>query len=197
MISKEELEKINQIQGEVIGLSIVEDLDFVLKKEGKEGLKKLEEELRNLGYSFICKEIKKYQRYPISLNMLVLVLAQKLFNWKDETLRELGRANARAGLMMKLMLRFFISLERTIKEAGKYWQKYFTIGKLEVEKFQEKEHYFEIVLRNFEGNPNFCRVLEGYFWQIISYVLPKENLKVEEIECPFQGGKVHRFKVIW
>jgi hypothetical protein len=70
MISKEELEKINQIQGEVIGLSIVEDLDFVLKKEGKEGLKKLEEELRNLGYSFICKEIKKYQRYPISLNML-------------------------------------------------------------------------------------------------------------------------------
>jgi hypothetical protein len=68
---------------------------------------------------------------------------------------------------------------------------------LEGEKFQEKEHYLELVLRDFSGHPSFCRVLEGYFWQIISYVLPKENLKVEEIECPFSGGKAHRFKVSW
>jgi hypothetical protein len=54
-----------------------------------------------------------------------------------------------------------------------------------------------LVLSDFTGHPVFCRILEGYFWQVISYVAPKEGLKVEEIECTSREGKVHKFKVTW
>ncbi len=59
IIPDEELKKIKEIKGEAIGASLKEDLQFILKKEGPEGLKKVEEELKKLGYSLKLAEIKK------------------------------------------------------------------------------------------------------------------------------------------
>jgi hypothetical protein len=197
MISKEELEKINQIEGEIIGHSLREDFEFIKMKKGKEGLEKIEKALREMGFSLKRSEIKFYQWYPWKNNILLLVLAQKIFNWDEETFREWGRFNAKISFLAKLIMRFFVSLEKLIEGAPIYWKRYFTRGELEIKEVNKKERYIILDLKDFPTHPLFCRELEGYFWQIISYVLPKENLKVKEIECPFQGGKIHKFQISW
>lgn len=196
-ISKDEIEKLKEIKGEVIGTSFQEDAEFIRYKEGMEGLGKLEAEMEKLGYPLKFKEIKSFQWYPLNLNLTYLVVARDIFNWNDDTLRENGRFSAKISLIAKIMMKYFISLKRCFAEAGNFWRKYYTIGELKTEKLNEKERFAILVLSGVAGHPLFCRILEGYIWQVISYVAPKERLEVQETECVFRGGKVHRFKVTW
>jgi hypothetical protein len=196
-ISHEDLEKIQKIEGEVIGASLQEDAQFIRQKEGEEGLKKLETEMAKLGYPLKLEEIKSFQWYPLSLNLLCLVVARNIFDWPDDTFRENGRFSAKVSLIAKVMMKYFISLRRCLAEAGNYWRKYYTVGELKAEGINEKEKLAFLVLRDFTGHPLLCRILEGYFWQVISYVVPKEKLIVQEIECVLKGGKAHRFKITW
>jgi len=197
IISKEEIEKIIGINGKVIGASLREDLQFILEKEGEAGVKSLENEMKKIGHPIHFEEIKSFQWYPLNVNMLYLVVAQKTFNWSEDVFRENGRFSARISLIARIMMKYFISLKRCFKEAGNFWQKYYTVGELKTEELDEKKHSAFLVLRDFVGHPNFCHILEGYFWQVVSYVTPKEKLKVQEIECVFKGAKTHKFKVTW
>jgi len=196
-VLQEEIEKLKEIKGEVIGVSLKEDFQFILKKEGEEGLKKVEEEMEKLGYPLKFKEIKSFQWYPWHLNLLFLVVAKNIFQWSDEDFRENGRFSAKISIIAKIMMKYFISLRRCFEEASNFWRKYYTIGEMRTEKLDEKERYAILVLSGVTGHPVFCRILEGYIWQVVSYVAPKEKLEVREIECVFEKGKVHKFKVTW
>lgn len=198
LISKEEISEIEKNEGEVIGNALKNKLSFVLKTIGEDGVKRVEEEIAKLGYPLRYKEIKNFHWYPEKQDVLLIVLIKRLFNWDDEKIREMGRFNGRVSLIAKLMMRYFVSIERIARRVGEYWQKYRTIGTLEAEEVNTKEKRIILVLKNFTGHPDYCRFLEGYFWQIASYVVPgKEKLKVEESECVFKGSKVHRFKITW
>ena len=153
--------------------------------------------MAKLGYHFKFNEIKSFHWYPLNLNILYLVIAKEAFDWDDETIQENGRFSAKVSLIAKFMMKYFISLRRCFDEAGNFWRKYYMVGELKTVEFNEKDRLAVLVLSDFVGHPAYCRMLKGYFWQIISYVAPKEKLKVEEIECVSKGGKVHRFKVTW
>lgn len=196
-ISKEEIEEIKQVEGEVMGVSLKEDLQFIQEKEGEEGLKKVEDEMGKLGYPLKFEEIKNFQWYPWYLNLLFLVVAKNIFQWDDETFRESGRFSAKVSIIAKIMVKYFISIRRCFEEAGNFWRKYYTVGELKTEEFNKKERFAVLVLSGVVGHPVFCRILDGYIWQVVAYVAPKEKLKVQEIECVFRGSKIHKFKVTW
>jgi len=197
LLSQEEIEKIKNIKGEVVGTSFHEDEKFIRQKEGEEGVKKVEEEMAKLGYPFRFKELKSFQLYPMGLNLAYVIVEKNIFGWGEEVFRENGRFNARISIIAKIMVKYFVSLKKCFDEAGNFWQKYYTAGHLKTEYLDEKKRSATLALEGFEGHPLLCLIYEGYFWQVISYVAPKETLKVQEIECPFKGGKVHRFQVTW
>jgi hypothetical protein len=163
LISKEELAQIEKNSGQTMGFSFKEDLDFIKAKEGQEGIKKIEAALKGLGYPLKYEEIRSYHWYPWKQNLLVLVLAQKIFKWDDQSYRELGRFDAKVSFMAKLMMKFFVSLEQLLKEASNYWRRYFSQGRLEIETFDKKRHLVIISVEDFLGHPVFCRELEGFF----------------------------------
>jgi len=196
-IPKEEIEKIKKIKGEIIGSTFLEDVQLIFEKEGKEGLPKLEAEMKKLGYPLKFKEIKTFQWYPFYLYLLVLLIYRNLFQWEDEVFRETGRFGAKVSIFTRIIMKYFVSLKLVCEETGRLWQKYMTTGELKAEELNEREHYVVLTVRNFTSHPLYCLILEGYFWQVSSYVLPKEKLKVQEIECIFRGGEVHKFKITW
>lgn len=50
IISKEEVDELMKIKGKTKGLSLRDHYDYVLNEKGKEGLKRLEEEMEKCGY---------------------------------------------------------------------------------------------------------------------------------------------------
>ena len=196
-LSKDIIRQIKKNKGKAIGAGPKGNLEFVLLKEGIEKVREIERELEKLGYPLKFEAIRRFDWYPEAYNLFLLEIIKKILNWQDSEIREMGRFEARISLITKIMMKYFISPQRVLKEVGRYWRNYHTSGKLTVEEFDPKRKYGILTLKDFLGSPTLCRYLEGYFWQIASYILPRKNLKVREIECPFQGGKVHCFQIVW
>lgn len=196
-VSQEELKQLAGVRGRVIGLSLKNDFDFILAEKGEEGLRKVEREMARLGYPLKYRGLEDFQWYDEKMN-LILHVSQKVFDWDDEMMREMGRWTAKISFITRVMMRYFVSLERVIRELGKYWGRYHTTGRLVPEEMDEKRRHLTLVLKDFSpGYPAPCRYLEGYFYQIASYLVPQEKLEVRETGCAFRGGKEHRFRVTW
>ena len=193
LISKQFLEEIRKMEGEIIGSSLKTDRDFIIEKEGIKGLRKLEAEMKKAGYPLRQAEIDKYKWYPVQQDFLSLLLAQKIFNWSDETIREWGRWGAKTNFIIKLMARL-VSKETISKLASKYWRKYYTKGEIEY-KLDDKKRTGTVIIRDFIIYPVHLHYLEGYFYQIMCLMVPSENLKVKGSET--REFDVHQFKITW
>jgi len=193
LISKQFLEEIKKMEGEIIGSSLKTDREFIIEKEGIKGLRKLETEMKKVGYPLKQAEIDKYKWYPVQQDFLSLLLAQKIFDWSDETIREWGRWGAKTNFIIKLMARL-VSKETISQLASKYWRRYYTRGEIEY-KLDYKNRTGIVTIRDFVIYPVHLHYLEGYFYQIMSLIVPSENLKVEGSEA--EELNVHQFKITW
>ncbi len=102
IISKEELEELMKIKGEVRGMGMRTHAEFILKEEGKEGLKKLEEEMAKLGHPIKYRKIKKMSFYPMYLEAPTLVLIQRIFSYDDKKFHEIERFHSKFSLIFRL-----------------------------------------------------------------------------------------------
>jgi len=195
-VTQEELKQLDIVKGNVVGIALIDDFKFIQNRKGIEGVKKIEEEMARLGYLLKFKDLKSFEWYPEKLNLLLFV-TQKTFDWDDNTMREMGTFGARVSIMIRFMLKYFISIKKLIK-GTQYWRRYHDTGELVVIEadIQQKFAIFEI--SDFTpGYSSHCRYIEGYMEQIASYVIPNGNPKVRESECTFSGGKSHIFKITW
>jgi predicted hydrocarbon binding protein len=198
ILNKEEIEKISKIEGKILGSALKNKFKFVLEEKGEEGVLQVEKELEKLGYPIKLKEIKTFDFYPTKIDIFLLNIIKNIFNLSDEKIVEIGKHSAKISLIVKIMMKYFSSIERVAEEVGNYWKKHHTQGNLRKEKVDLQKKEIILVLENFIGHPLYCRYLEGFFWQIASYViLDIKNLKVKEIECVFNGSNFHKFKITW
>ena len=193
LISKQFLEEIKKMEGEIIGSSLKTDREFIIEKEGVKGLSKLEMEMEKLGYPLKQAEIDKYKWYPVQQDFLSLMLAQKMFNWSDKTVQEWGRWGAKTNFIIKLMARL-VNKETITKLASKYWRRYYTKGEIEY-KLDYGNKTGVAIIKDFVIYPVHLHYLEGYFYQIMCLIVPSQNLKVERGETREQN--VHEFQITW
>jgi len=196
MLSEDEIERIEETPGEIIGASLKEDIGFLIRKEGEKGVKRVEEELERIGHPLQLKKIKTFHWYPFYFTFFIHAINKDLFQWNDEDFRENGRLSAKLSVVLKIGIKYFISIERTLKHVNKAWRMYCTVGEVTSD-YHQDEHLIIITFTGFTGHPTFCRSLEGFAWQVFAYHLPTDNLVVKEIECPFSGGSAHRFELKW
>ena len=193
---KEEIEKLRKVKGEIRGVSLKGDGEFVLKEVGEKGLKKLEETMAKLGFPIKYREIKPMSFYPLSLDAINLVTITKLFNFDEKKLQELGRFLAKASLLLRLFMRYFASIETIAKKAPEMWKKSYTIGDLKFVKFDKEKKHMIIRLGNFQVHPLYCPVFRGYLSCVVHMVINSE-ITCEETKCMFRGDPYHEFSLKW
>ena len=197
IISKEELQKIKEIKGEVTGACIANDLEFIFRKEGKEGLKKLEDAMAKLGYQLKYKELKMLDLYSAQIPVILIILIKKLFNYDNKKFQEMGMAESKISpLIIRLYMKYFVSPERVAKELPKMWDKHYKIGRIKVAEFNKKEKYIILRIEDFRLHPFICQVLSGYFAGMLQMIF-KEQGTCKETKCIFQGDECHEFLLEW
>jgi len=197
-VPKEEIEKALKIKGEINGTGLLEDKSFFLNHFGKEKLKEVEKEISEIiGEDFSYEKVKAHQKYPFYLTLLATLILYYDFGRDENLIREFGKESVKFSLTVKLFLRYAFSPEGVINYGPKLWRKYFSIGDIEVEKYNKNERIAIIVLKNFDIHPLFCKQIEGAIEQLFSYVTKDGRVKNEEIECVFRGDPVHKFKISW
>lgn len=195
-ITQKELEEIKGIKGEVRGIGLKDIMKFILKEEGEEGLKRMEELISNIGYPLKYEEIKAMDFYPLVLVAVFFLAIEKLFDYSDEKLQEVGRFASKSFSILRLFIRYLVSIDTVVKETQTMWGKYFTVGELKVKEHNEKQRYIIVTLKNFRSYPPHCQYLKGYFSNIVEMVV-KEPVTCEEQKCVYRGDEYHEFLLKW
>ncbi len=194
IISKEEFDKLMALEGETRGLGFKTEAKFVLKEEGEEGLKRLKEVMSDFGYPY--EKISPMEFYPLGLLGVALLAIKRLFNYDDKKFQQMGEFEAKASLIIRLFMKYFVSLDRVAKEAPKMWRKYYTIGNLKVAELNKEKRYIIIRIENFKLHPILCEVLKGYYVSIVKMIV-KTSVSCEETRCVHKGGEWHEFLIKW
>ena len=154
IITKEIVDELMRIKGEVRGIAPKSHVQFVVEEKGEEVLKKIEEKMKELGYPVGYKNMKPMSFYPIGLEATTLLVIKELFNYDDQKLREIGVYQSKVSLIIKLFTKYFVSMKVIAQKAPEMWRKYYTVGNLRITELNEKEKYTIIEVKDFQIYPS-------------------------------------------
>ena len=201
-MKKEILQNISRetekVTGKVKGEAIVTLAKFIEKKEGKGMIKKVEKEMKELGYDFSFKKINTFQWIDMKIDVLSLLIAREIFNWSDSDIIERGKFHFTVSFLTKMFFFSFVSPKSIFQYVASYWSKYYNEGEVERVEFNEKEKYMILRVRNFYGHPILCLRHQGYVLGLMELVVGKDsNIKTEERACKCRGDDYHELFVMW
>lgn len=198
MLNKNKVEEILKIKGKTRGAVFHTDARYVLDKKGDQGLEELRKKLKVLGQQDIySEEIKSTGWYPLGLRVISLLLIKETFNWDEKEIFNMGMSAPKHSFIVKTLLRYFISIEKTFEESAKYWEKHYTISKLEAPEINVKEKRLVLRLVDFKIHPILCIYFKGYFKSIASLVVKTDKMTIKETKCSFDGDPYHEFVIEW
>lgn len=190
---------VQNTKGETRGVVFKTDGDFVKEKMGQEGFEKLQNAIKKAGIQIPYEDKTNSTKwYPLSWRLLSILFIKDTFNWDEEKIREMGEAAPKYSFIVRTLLRYFISFEKTFLEISKYWKEHYSVGEIIIpDSSVVNERYLLFYLKDFDIHPILCEYYKGYFLSICKIVIKAENMKIEEIKCSFRGDKHHEFKVTW
>jgi predicted hydrocarbon binding protein len=195
--TQEEIKRLLEMKGDVRGIVFKTDYLFVLDKFGEEGVKKVEQEIEKMGYSFSYKKnINSMDFYPIGLRAISLLAISKVFNFGKKEIEEMGKAAPKSSIMVKFFMRYFLSIKNIFDKAGEMWSKHYTIGELESFDINMDKKYAVIRVHNVNLHHIFCDYLQGYFSSIIRMGIG-EDITAERTKCIHRGDDYHEVILRW
>ncbi len=196
IISKEEFNKLINLEGKVRGMAVKSYGSYILKEKGEKELRKLEKTITNLGYPIKYKKIKTMGFYPLGLEGVTLLAIKRLFNFDDKKIQEMGRFQAKFSIIIRLFMRYLVSIEKAVKGVPSMWRSYYTIGNLKVTEVNKEKRYMILRLEDFRFLPIHCQDLIGYFPNIAQLIV-KAKVTCKETKCLFRGDEYHEFLLKW
>jgi len=199
MLDKKELENVLKLEGDVRGAVFQTDAKYILEKKGEKGIELLEKEIfektgQPVRYG---KEIVATNWYPLSWRVLSLLFIKDLFEWDDEEIVKMGLVAPKHSFIVKTLLRYFVSLEKTFAESSKYWREHYSVGELHSPEINTENKRLVIQLKNFKIHPILCSYFKGYFKAIASLVIRTNKMDIKEDKCAFKGDEYHQFVINW
>jgi len=198
IINKETIDQLMQINGEVRGVVLKTDEEYILKEKGRAGIEQVEQKLKELGHPIKYEEIRTMDFYPVGLRIASLLTIKEVFDFNDKEIYNMGVFATKMSLIIKLFVKYFPSLRRVvINESPKMWRKHWTIGELIPVELNEKKKYAILMVKDFDLHPIYCPYLAGYFAGILHMLVKSLKIDSQETKCSFKGASYHEFLIKW
>lgn len=196
IISKQIAEELMKMEGKARGLSIKGDIEYIIHKEGKEGLKRLEEEMERLGYPFKYEEIKITKFYPIGLRAVTLLVMKKILGFSDDKIREIGAESLKFSPVIRFLMPIFaLNTKEFVERTPSFWGKFSTIGTIVILVVDEKNKKIRGQLKDIKVHPIIGLYIEGLFAALIKIVTGSKEAVCKAIKSPFRGDDFYEFEI--
>ncbi|OGZ63969.1 MAG: hypothetical protein A2812_02195 [Candidatus Staskawiczbacteria bacterium RIFCSPHIGHO2_01_FULL_36_16] len=196
-MTKEELDKIMQIKGNVRGAIFQTHAVYIRLKKGDEGVKMVEEKLKELGHPLKFEEVKPLDWYPEAISILIMVVIKEIFNWTDKDIFEMGNMAPKSSFIVRLVIKHFLTPQKCFERGNDHWKKNTDWGEMEAYEFNEKEKYAILRMHGCKSHPVVCFYHGGYFLRIAQFVLRSEKVTVEETKCTHRGDPYDEYIIRW
>lgn len=77
--------------------------------------------------------------YPRGLETATLVAIQRLFNFDDAKFEEMGKFSTKFSFILRLFIKYLLSLDKLVGEVPKIWERAGAVGNLKVIELNEKK----------------------------------------------------------
>ena len=140
-LTKEEIERIMKIKGDIRGAVFKAFYSYVIDKKGEEGVERVEKRLEDLDYSFDLEGIKSFQWYPQAFAVVVCLVILEVFDWDESAAFDIGYNGPLFSTAAKLLVKYFKTPERGFRQVPKIWRQHVNFAEPKVFKYnKEKRH---------------------------------------------------------
>ncbi len=195
---EKEIKKIKKLKGYERGADLIFLIKYIKQKQGEKEYQRLNGFLSDYGVNLPSLEkINKMEWISVSLTTSLMLGVLELFNWEKEDIIQMGKAAVSLNFTVKFFVKYFFSVEKTLRQAAQNWNKYFTFGTIEIIDYNKQAKSIKIRLKNFNRHKIICFYFLGLFSQVIKIATGKERIIGEEVECFFEGGLYHEYFFKW
>ncbi|NPA75675.1 MAG: bacteriohemerythrin [Euryarchaeota archaeon] len=182
------------VERKCIGGIAFSKMEFVKEKYGDEGLKRMLEEMKKMGYDGPGRpeDIKLVKWYPFEHNLVFLRAFMNLFG--KDAYRRMARGSFKREERFKMFIGWARTPEGIITNAGEYWHKFFNFGEFHGEMLGEGRA--RLVGRDIYVDPLFCEFLTEYFAGLLESA-GAAGVRVQHTACAGSGAKECVWDVRW
>ncbi len=194
---QETADRLKNFPGNVKGEVFRTHADYIEHKEGKEGVKKVEEKMKELGIPIRLRDIKPFEWISEGWSSLTILVAKEVFDWSDEDVFEMGRFAPRFSFIIKVMMQYLVSIDSLFENASKYWEKNYDFGSFDAISFDKKQNKVIVREKGFKTHPTICVYHAGYFKGLTEFVIKTKNISITETKCVHRGADYNEFLIEW
>lgn len=194
---KERTKKLLQKNGNIKGETINFILQYLQKKEGDDALEKLKERLSQLELPFDVTRVKNFSLIKDSIVAIVMLAIKDVFQWTDDDIFEMGKAEPKNSFIVRLLMKYLVSIEKTFERAPDFWRKFYDFGYLETIEFSDSEKYFKLGVYEYDTDPVMCKYLAGFIHTMVAFSMKEKSVSIEETKCIYKGDSYHEYTVSW
>ena len=181
IISKKIAEQIMKIEGEIRGVVFKTDVEFILKEKGITGLKKIEEEMKNLGHPLNYKEIKTMEFYPIGLRIVSLLVIKQNFNLSEKKIEEMGSFAIKSSLLIRILMNLFLNFKKIFFSKGpELFKKFLRVGEFIPVMVDDENKTAIIRFKDLDLHPVYCAYLRGGLSSFFKIITGSKTVSCQE-----------------
>ncbi len=185
-------------EGDVKGEVFHTHREYILYREGEEGVKRVEERMKELGYPIEFDKINTVKWHKEGLSALVILTAKEVFNWTDEDIFDMGNSAPKHSFIIKVFVKHFFSVKDVFNKAEQYWNKHYNFGGLEKVEFNEEEKYIVVRIKDYDYHETIVGpYFKGYLLRLSCFALKSDNISVELQKSVFNNSPYNQYIIKW
>lgn len=195
---KQEVEELRDLPGKQRGEHIKYFVRYIKEKKGEAGLKKIKKTLKEMDFDIgDVEQLRNTEWIPESIPHIFFAAAIRVFDWGEKEAYEMGETSMPRSSITKMFLKYFTSVEKTLKKGVKQWNNHFTRGSLEIKELDKKNKKGVLLLKDFRTHPLACAHFRGFFTRILEIITGSGQVEFRETKCMNQGDEYHEFHFQW
>ena len=197
-INKSEVDKFMKVKGNVTGALIKAQHQFILNKKGKEGVAKVEERLKELGYPLDLDKISSFGWYSAAYICLICLVILEAFDWDEQKAYDIGYDSPLYAILTKLLIKYLVSLDKVFPQIPRYWDKHYDFGAMKGIKLDQKNKYVIMRLTGFKKvHPIWYFQARGYLARLVGMCTRSSNVHAEQTKSIYKNDSYDEFKLTW
>ncbi len=191
-LTNETVKNLLEKEGNVKGDLLLAYFHYIQKTEGDKGLSMVENRLKSVGAEIKESDIEAFSWYPVGYESLIVLAGKETFNWNDDDIFLMGKSITKLSLIVRMMLQFFVSVDKVFEKSPKYWRNSYDFGELEPVG-RDGETYI-LRVKGYDIHPVSCIYNAGYIIGVAEMAGSKD-IKIDESVCTHKGGDFHEYRI--
>ncbi|MDD5552095.1 MAG: hypothetical protein PHI88_02995 [Candidatus Pacebacteria bacterium] len=199
--TKEEADRIINIEGNVRLATFNTYYSFIFDIKGKEGVEAVEKKLKEVGYPMDLEGLYKgdsLKWVPQAQGCLILVAILDYLGWEEKDAQKIGYFLSATTFFTKLIIKYIISPEKTFKESAKLWKRHYAFSELELIESNLEKKYVVFRINNFKKfHLALYYSIGGYIVKIVEMATGSKKTNLELTKCIFWNDPYDEIKITW